>query len=343
MTTVAKICPEAAALAAHLGVEPEILASLPVDLLNEGMTEMKLSAKDKTAIFLHTHSPAVADPSTTLAQHFAEESLRKRQPWRNAQAEFNMMDLEARTMLAADGVECWKTLKATFESKVKAQLLTPLEVLACQYLLYCPDADTGRFLFAHLLLCVPPTKRVSLHNWRIFDDLPQTMKLTHGAAVEKMSNPLFPSVKALDALNETLLSQALEMTAVGGGTRTKSLYAPRAATTMFDEATGQIQSTTPYGAGYPLPVVDKDGIQTGVADLGVVEAHFDALAARIQQLEQRDRSRGGFRGRGRGQAESFSGRGYGDRGRGRGRGYTPYGAGAAESEFFAATSATKNE
>ena len=92
-----------------------------------------------------------------LADHFASESLRKHQAWRNAYEDFLVQE-------AAYKDEDVKMKQEAFLNMAKAGAVTPLERMLSFYSLYGTVADHK--FFQSLIATVPDDRRVEYHKSR---------------------------------------------------------------------------------------------------------------------------------------------------------------------------------
>ena len=166
-------------------------------------------------------------------------------------------------------------LRSEFSARAKAGSLGPLEALIGQYCLYSEDAEYARFMLMSLLLRVPATQRVAVHNWAVAQDMPRATKEAYGDNIAALTIPLYPYSSSLEVCNTKLLESAV--TPAGGAD-------PR----WID------------GAGW-LPVSQQQDGQYGV-DTAPLDS---AIAQELNDLRQQVReltTRVG-RGRGRGQQQ----------------------------------------
>jgi hypothetical protein len=173
-------------------------------------------------------------------------------------------------------------------------------------------------VYASIVLSVADLQdRVRHHNWYVAQSLGEQWVSQHGAAVDKLTEPLFPPVPAFAALNAKLLTEAGQSTVSGGAAR---YLEPSAAPKPGKKPAAS-------GGAYPLQVV-PDGQGGHVVDLQVVSDAYSRLQAQVAELTKSNaemraqlaarpafgekpassdrggRGRGGGRGAGRGRGAS---------------------------------------
>jgi hypothetical protein len=128
------------------------------------------------------------------------------------------LELFARDWLE-DPVKARQALMEDFEARARLGTLGPLESLAGQYALYAKDPAYGGYLLMSLLLRLPASKRIYVHNWAIAGDMPRATREAYGGAISRLARPLFPCVPGLAAANAKLLQDSTHQR--GTGDRTK--------------------------------------------------------------------------------------------------------------------------
>ena len=200
-----------------------------------------------------------------LAEHFADEALKKHQAWRHAFEDFKLQE-------AAWNEEDLPGKQETFLNMAKGGGVSELERMLGFYALYGTNADLK--FFQALVATVPDERRIEYHNWYVARAKGEAFLAQHGAAIAAGAPPLFGPMKEYGALNVALLKGAGRDGVYGSGS---------AGQPCFDKAEGGMGATplnkTIFAAGYPVPVVD------GYVDLGIVEQAVDWLDGRIKELE----------------------------------------------------------
>jgi hypothetical protein len=200
-----------------------------------------------------------ANAARSLEDHFAAEAERKIYAWR---AEYELAQkFLGRFQEDFSRADAWADLQRRFVARAKAGSLTPIEVLAGQYVFFAQDRQQGVFMLMDLILSVPVEQRIKVHNWHLADLLPQGERESFGSTIAKLSLPLFPPrCHDFAELNARLLDSKRD--AISGGGR-----APDDAERLF------AQRTDPIWGGSWLPIYDSSGQQVLVADATQLDAH----------------------------------------------------------------------
>jgi hypothetical protein len=254
--------------------------------------------------------PAPEDSNTgALVKLFTQQEQERRDPWR-----VNLKHYAA--ALARFEGHTVKHRQEEMLARAKNALITREDVMLLTFSLF--GTGPTRDVYASIVLSVADLQdRVRHHNWYVAQSLGEQWVSQHGAAVDKLTEPLFPPVPAFAALNAKLLTEAGQSTVSGGAAR---YLEPSAAPKPGKKPAAS-------GGAYPLQVV-PDGQGGHVVDLQVVSDAYSRLQAQVAELTKSNaemraqlaarpafgekpassdrggRGRGGGRGAGRGRGAS---------------------------------------
>ena len=127
-----------------------------------------------------------------LAEHFADEALKKHQAWRHAFEDFKLQE-------AAWNEEDLPGKQETFLNMAKGGGVSELERMLGFYALYGTNADLK--FFQALIATVPDERRIEYHNWYVARAKGEAFLAQHGAAIAAGAPPLFGPMKEYGALN----------------------------------------------------------------------------------------------------------------------------------------------
>lgn len=186
---------------AELEARNAAVESMVSDLQNayqQGKITREQLALQKSIIFGGGASTATPQPVTVtfdasgIEKAMGKSTLYTTRPWARTrdenQATFASLQAEAQ----APGV--LEHLRAEVLEKAKTNSLSPMEVMALQYLLFYNDTfDEPRMMLAVILLRTPLHSRFLMHNWgAIAPQMYQSDVDQHGYLMEKLNYPLFP-------------------------------------------------------------------------------------------------------------------------------------------------------
>jgi hypothetical protein len=209
-------------LAAHLKRElVDDLRLISAQTIEAAMTELNLppASRAEVDIWLHTqhrvstNEDKTSNSTSTLADAVERQRLARLFPWlADEEAALRQNQRFARDW-QDDQEAALTALRADFEAKAKNNTLGSLESLVGQYCLYCDDPAYGCYLLMSMLLRLPVSSRIPVHNWMVANDMPRGSKEAYGSAISSLQVPLFPVVPGLAPANAKLLESA----PTGGG------------------------------------------------------------------------------------------------------------------------------
>jgi hypothetical protein len=206
-------------LAAHLQRDaPGDLLLVSAQTIESAMAALQLSppARAEVDIWLQANRRVQTPddtPNNTLADAVERQRLARLFPWLAEEEAALRQNARFARDWQEDKEAALTALRNDFEAKAKNNTLGTLESLVGQYCLYCEDPAYGCYLLMSLLLRLPATARIPVHNWLIANDMPRGAKEAYGVAISSLQVPLFPVVPGLTAANAKLL----ETTPTGAG------------------------------------------------------------------------------------------------------------------------------
>lgn len=302
-------------LMAHLKVASlQDLARCSAATISAATAELKMLAPDTAAIDIAlatASTPPAGSDVGALASAVEMQRLSRIFRWMPAE-EAAVRQLRRFASDFAEGEKpAFDALRAEYAARAKAGSLGALETLVGQYLLYAPDHAYSAFFLMSLLLRVPATQRVALHNWAVAQEMPRATKEAYGDAIAALATPLFPHCSALEACNTKLL----ESTPPSGGAPDGAgwLAVSQAASGAYGVDTAPLDSAI---------ATELEGLRRQVRELservasappaprrGRGQQYYQQQHQQHQSYHQYDNQRQNFGGRG-----GRGGRGYGIRG-----------------------------
>ena len=314
------------ALATH-GISLDDLIGAGEQSLGQALDDLHFGGLDK-ALILARLRPMTLRPGQThaadensLAQHFKAEREADAFPWLARMQRAETVRAEFAKTFSTNETAAFAALEKAYRDAAKAGLLTVIESVVLQYLLFATDEHFARYQLCCLLLRVLPEDRLAQHNWDVASRLERGHLLQIGATIDKLQQPLFPYVDGLESFNVRLLQAARE----GGG----------------QPATARVFSVRPtmgtsVDAAGTLPVVNTQdgwGIDTTQIEsaFGEVFGALNALNDELKTIKEANKCGDKLRhaktllGTTRQQVRQAAGRGRGRGGGSRGRGSRSWG------------------
>ena len=295
-------------LAGHLAVKSVDLSVMPDMILAQAMDELKFTLRQKAGLYTYVAQERNVHKDD-LHSYLKERDNRSAFPWKLQEARAMLQVARMHESFAAKNA--FQDLTEEFESQAKSGLLTPVEVLLGQYALYCKDVNFGRFAMMSLILRVPASSRIEVHNWQLAQDLPVATKEAYGTNISKLTFPLFPPTSnTLTAFNTKLLNEGIE----GGAPGTTGTPGSILSKLFALSGTGLFGGTTSVVGGGMAPVgqlqdgsyaADTSNLEKDVhkqnaelkRQIKGMERKLAAFGAPPRQPQQQyQRGRGGYRG-----------------------------------------------
>lgn len=180
----------------------------------EGSITREQLAMQKTIIYGNggsNQTPPIQQPVTVtldasgIERAMGKTTLYATRPWARTKDEQQFTYASLQAEARAPGI--LEHLREEVLEKAKSSSLSPMEVLALQYLLFYDDTpDEARMLLAVIILRTPIHSRYLMHNWGAI--APQMFPSDvdqHGYMMEKLNYPLFPPVMCR-LLNEKIFA-----------------------------------------------------------------------------------------------------------------------------------------
>jgi hypothetical protein len=222
---------------------------------------------------VHQQPLTVQPPDAALAKHFASKELRRLHPWR-AESEAAR---DKWSMQAAKEVE---TIQAVFLAQCEAFQVVPEDMILIYYLLYATEEEKRAYAWA--VMHEGPMERLRAHNWAVAEKGEATKAkflTTNGAAIAKLTLPLFPTIPEFGTLN-TLVLRSVDGVSGGSFAETRCAAFKQAPSTKSGV---QAKGKELVGGEFYVPVLkNADGVS--YVELTVVEETVSLLQRQVAEL-----------------------------------------------------------
>jgi hypothetical protein len=194
-------------LAAHFGIAPEDLTSVPREVLQAAMGQggLNWTVVEQGQVHVAIAKQTPRQETVSLLEHFREEKRDKLQPWRLEEAKVTQQ--LAMVHAAYEKPDAWEALQKEFTGRAKLGILSETEVLLGSHVLFCNDLDREAYALMAMLLTIPPgEQRLAFHNWSVAQTMSDTRKIAHGPEIAALKAPLFPETAELEVVNSKLFA-----------------------------------------------------------------------------------------------------------------------------------------
>jgi len=168
----------------------------------------------------------------------------------------------------------------SYEDKAKAGMLSPMEALYGQYLVY-PYPGTQHVQTAvlyRLMFTLPADQATATHNWHMLRMMPAHTQHAWGPVVEKLRFPLFPPDR-LQGLNEQIIDECRKGLLHGAGPL--SGIVPVSHVFRREENEANLR-----GGSYYEPVYDASGTQTAAVLMDGTDQRFIELQNQMNAIQR---------------------------------------------------------
>lgn len=271
-------------LCSRINVDAPNIAALPTSWLEEQISALRLPPGEEGPLLVEVAMLRRGNGVTSdnhMHQYFKQKEEVEANPWKTS--ERMALKHVARMQEYCNDSEAISQLRSCFVRAAKNGTLSILEVLVGQYLLFASSTEVGAKNLMFLLLNVPPSERMNVHNWTLAQSIPEPVRFSYGSVIEKLGVPLFPPQnEELEGLNEKLLLAKMEAMTQGKGPSGGEGSLFREEVLFSFKASKKKEDGSEVEGGTTFPVVNTP--QGPMVDMQVVERTFDNVFNEIRML-----------------------------------------------------------